>query len=179
MQSSENDRPTAKLVPVSQEQLLQIVLPLIKSGNRHYEKQKQIWARPAITGETIVTVTADGKETTNSAKAGSMVVRNLTEAREEYIVSGDKFATLYEQIGPADGEWLRYRPLGEILALEISTTLIDDLGVNPDFQIMAPWESPQRATLGDMFATPLPNCNEVYRISRKEFAETYRRKTDS
>lgn len=159
---------------VSQEQLLQTVLPLIRSANRHYEKYQQVEARPAAAGETIVTITADGKETSNTAEPGAMVVRNLTAARECYIVPGDKFSARYERIEAVDEPWSRYKPLGEILAIEISPAIKKGLEVGDEFQVMAPWGSPQRARLGDMFASPLPDLAEVYRISRKEFAETYR-----
>lgn len=166
------DRATRSAVP--QDELLRVVLPLIRSANQRYEKYQQIEARPAVTGETVITNTADGKETTNSAEAGAMVVRNLTAVRECYIVPGDKFSARYELIDAVDEGWSRYKPLGEILAIEISKSLAERLEVGAEFQVMAPWGSPQRARLKDMFVSPLPDLAEVYRISHQEFEETYR-----
>ena len=50
------------------------------------------------------------------------------------------------------------------------------LNVGEEFYITAPWGSEQLAKEGDKFVAPLPDTNEIYRIARKEFDETYRRK---
>lgn len=105
-----------------------------------------------------------------------MVVKNLTEAQEKYLVGIAKFPDRYSEVEPVDDTWMRYEPKGEVLAIEISRELTDQLDVREEFYIMAPWGSEQLAGEGDMLVSPLPDLDEIYRIARKEFEETYRLK---
>ena len=73
-----------------------------------------------------------------------------------------------------DEEWKLYNPVGEVMGIEISRDLTTMLGAGEEFFIMAPWGSEQLAREGDMFVSPLPALDEVYRIARKEFDETYK-----
>jgi hypothetical protein len=160
-------------LPVAQDVLMNEVLPLITSANERYKKYRQVHARPAVPGETIVSTTADGEETANTATADDVIVQNLTEAKEKYIVGKDKFSKLYSEIESVDDEWTLYSPLGEVMAIEISRELTTKLNVGEEFYIMAPWGSEQLAREGDRFVAPLPGLDEIYRIARKEFDETY------
>ena len=54
--------------------------------------------------------------------------------------------------------------------------LTDKFDVGEEFYIVAPWGSEQLAREGDKFVAPLPGLDEVYRIARKEFEETYQLK---
>ena len=63
------------------------------------------------------------------------------------------------------------------MAFEISRELTDKFNVGEAFYIIAPWGSEQLAREGDKFVSPLPDLDEVYRIARKEFDETYRLKS--
>lgn len=161
-------------LPVSQARLMSEVLPLIKSSNCRYRKFQQVHARPAVQGEVVTSTTADGEETTNTAEAGDMLVKNLTEAQELYLVGKAKFLNRYSEVEPVDDTWTLYAPEGEVLAIEISRELTAQLDVGGEFYIMAPWGSEQLAREGDMFVSPLPDLDEIYRIARKEFGETYR-----
>lgn len=174
MGSSVNSSSTP---PVTQAELAEKVLPLIKRASREYEKFQRVYARPATPGEIIVSITHDGTETTNTAKPDQMVVRNLTGAQEEYIVSDSTFGKRYSRIESIDDEWSAYAPMGEVMAIEITKNLIDELRVEKEFFIAAPWGSEQRVREGDMFVAPLPDLEKIYRIARKEFDETYRLKT--
>ena len=170
-------------LPVSQADLMSRVLPLIKTSGQLYKKYQQVHARPAVVGETIVSRPADGEETANVAEQGDVVVRNLTEAKEEYIVpnirKGDedgKFDKLYSLVEPVDDVWSLFDPKGEVMALEISRELTAQLDVGEEFYVMAPWGSEQLAREGDKFVSPVEKMDEVYRVARKEFSETYRLK---
>ena len=160
--------------PVSQETLAERVLALIRDKGGNYRKFRQVHARPAVAGEVVVSVTSDGKETTNTAAAGDMVIRNLTEAREEYNVDQATFERLYTEVEPVDNSWTLYDPIGQIRAIEISRDLRDLLRVGKEFLIMAPWGTEQLCKEGDLFVAPLPNLDKVYRIARSEFNQTYR-----
>jgi hypothetical protein len=164
-------------LPIEQDVLMDEVLPLIRAANKQYKKFQQVHARPATPGETITSVTDDGEETTNTAGADDMIVRNLTEAEEMYIVGKKKFMTRYAPLEPVDGEWTLYDPLGEVMALEITRELTDRFNVGEAFYIIAPWGSEQLAREGDKLVSPLPDLDEVYRIARKEFGETYQLKS--
>jgi len=165
--------PTATS-PVSQETLVEYLLPLIRDKGCHYRKFQRVHARPAVTGEVIVSVTSDGKETTNTASAGDMVVRNLTQAQEKYLVGQTSFPRLYKKLGPVDDSWKLYDPIGEIRAIEISQDLRNMLRVGEEFLIMAPWGTEQLCREGDLFVAPLPDLDKVYRIARSEFEQTYK-----
>lgn len=171
------DGAMPKAIP--QQKLMTRVLPLIKSNADRYEKFQRVLARAAVDGEVVESIVEDGKETTNKASAGEYVVRNRTEAQEEYVVSASTFTERYQLAAKIDDTWSEYVPKGQILAIEISRDLLDALGADETFTIMAPWDSEQAGKLGDLFVSPLPELSEVYRIARKEFHETYRRALDS
>lgn len=149
------------------------VLPLIRDAARKYRKFRQVHARPAVPGEVVVSTTSSGEETRNTAKRDDVVVKNLTGAGEMYLVEKDKFDARYRCVEEVADEWKLYDAVGEVLAIEISRDLTAMLGVGGEFSIMAPWGSEQIAREGDMFVAPLPALDEVYRVARKEFAETY------
>jgi tetratricopeptide (TPR) repeat protein len=161
-------------LPVKQETLVEKVLPRINEMSCKYEKFQPVHARPAKTGEVIVSMTADGEETTNTAGADDLVVRNLTEAAEEYLVGRDKFDARYTLVAPVDDRWNEYVPTGAVLGIEVTRDLTDMLGVGEEFLIIAPWRTEQLVREGDMLVSPLPALDEVYRIARKEFEETYK-----
>jgi len=149
------------------------ILPVICDEGGHYRKFEQVHARPAAEGEVIVSITADGEETRNTAKNSDWVVKNLTAAQEEYILGEKEFARRYTEIGLVDSSWKLYDSKGEIRAIEITQGVTCSLDVDADFQIMAPWGSEQVAREGDYLVSPLPELDQVYRIGRPEFEQTY------
>ena len=145
---------------MSQEEAIAKFMPEIESNGTDFEKFTQIKARPARSGEMIETVTADGKETMNQAQQGDFVVSNLGGSGEEYILSGDKLAKRYKEVG--DGI---YQATGECRGVTYS---------GPETSFQASWGQPMVLKPGDMIVTPLPQKGEVYRIARQEFESTYR-----
>ena len=158
---------------VPQARLIEHVMPLLEARRNSFRKTRQVHARAAVDGEQIVSVTSNGIETTNVAKAGDMVVRNLTEAGEMYIISAKSFPGLYEFADESGDGWAVYDPKGRILALEVDEQLTAELGVSPDFVIEAPWGSDERVCVGDYLVAPLPALDKIYRIARAEFEQTY------
>jgi hypothetical protein len=165
------------LVGIGQSELQRKLLPRLCTEGKRYRKFREVHARKARPGETIVSVTSDGEETKNTAKAGDWVVRNTTPAREEYIVSEKTFASRYRFIAELGEGWARYQPLGEVLAVKVDGAVLELLGASKTFYIEAPWGEPQRVRQGDELAAP-PALDEVYRIARAEFDETYERIAD-
>lgn len=150
---------------MTQKEAIEAFLPRIEADGVVYEKFTQVDARPATPGEVIVTHTSDGKETQNTAVAGDYVIRNHTEAREEYIIPTAKFQVRYERLGAAGDGWDLYKAKGRCQGIAYA---------GPDTEFVASWGESMRLRNGDMICTPLPQKGEVYRIALKEFGETYR-----
>ena len=100
------------------------------------------------------------KETMNQAQQGDFVVSNLGGSGEEYILSGDKLAKRYKEVGNGI-----YQATGECRGVEYS---------GPETSFEASWGQAMVLKPGDMIVTPLPQKGEVYRIARQEFESTYR-----
>ncbi|MFV0277958.1 MAG: hypothetical protein ACK5HY_12340 [Parahaliea sp.] len=164
--------PPSEALP--QSLLMAQLLPLLRETGHRYRKFQPVHARPAVSGEEDISITADGEETRNRAGSDHMVVKNLTGAGECYVMGRERFAARYRQVAAVDDDWRRYEPLGEILALEITPEMRVQFGVARDFLIEAPWGSEQTAREGDILASPWPELDQVYRIARREFGETYR-----
>ena len=121
-------------------------------------------ARFAIEGEYIETWTDDGLETTNYAKDGDYVVKNLyTSMQEEYIVSNEMMTQRYDFVYEVTEGGI-YKPTGKVKAAIYS---------GQEIQFIAKWGRNMTLKPGDMIVTPLPLCKEVYRIAAKEFYESY------
>lgn len=165
--------------------------PLILAHGGRYFKYRNIKVRPAVEGEIIVTVTSDGKETQNTARSGDWVAENQTGAREQYVIPADKLAKRYlpvrEPAGAHEAAWTEYKPKGEVFALAFDPAMLGPAERLPDpLEFEAPWgetvvcKSNQGTGIGpDMLCIPLEGdtpLNEVYRIGRTEFDETYRRR---
>ncbi|MCS6928807.1 MAG: PGDYG domain-containing protein [Saprospiraceae bacterium] len=157
---------------LTQQELLTRLRPLLEKEGRLYQKVTRIFARPAREGEVVNTVTADGLETVNVARPGDWLVRNQTEAEEQYLISAAKFTRRYECIQPADDGWAEYRAVGRIRALELTPQRLNALDLCAPFDFVAPWGSLMTARQGDFLACP-EDGDEVYRIARAEFEQTY------
>ena len=161
--------------PLTQENLLALLQPVFHDTNAVYKKVTPVYARPAAEGERVVTVTSSGVETENQAAAGDYVVKSQTDAEEQYIVSSKSFNSRYQYHRDAEGEWAEYLPMGEIVAIVVDDAVLACLSTAEPFEIMASWGYPQIVRRGDILAMPLPARNEVYRIDRREFDQTYRK----
>ncbi len=164
-----------KLTPLSaitQQTLLQKVRPLLEQHGRTYQKIGRVLARPAQAGEVIHTITADGLETTNTAKPGDWLVQNPTHAAEQYLVPSDAFEQRYQYLRPASNDWAEYQAIGRIRALPLTDQWLQALQLPEAFEFIAAWGSPMKAQKGDFLASP-EDFSEVYRIAQAEFWETY------
>jgi len=157
----------------SQEKMKQIILPLLKTRGKIYQKIKKVFARKAKDVERITTTTSDGKETTNRAKPGDYIVKNQTDAGEEYILPPSKFRSRYVYKKRSKAGFSEYEPTGRIYAVEVNKRLLKKFGVKNRFYFQADWGSKMVAKEKDFLACPIGG-EEVYRIARKEFFETYR-----
>jgi hypothetical protein len=162
----------------SQHEIKQMVLPLLKSEGKFYRKFKRVLARKAKETEVIVTVTGDGVETTNQAKKGDYIVKNQTDAGEEYVMSPSKFEDRYQYGKPLKSGYGEYEPKGRITALEVNEFFLEKFKLDREFYFEAAWGSKMEVKEKDFLVCPLDG-DEIYRIARKEFFETYEREGES
>ena len=148
-------------------------LPYLLKHGVVYRKFTQVKARLAVAGETIVSTTSDGVETSNTAAEGDYVVQNMTDIKEEYVVKPPAFRERYKPAHQQKDGWDLYDAMGKIVALEMGAANLQSFGWQSPFYIEAPWKEPMQVKEGDYLASPLPGSNEVYRLARKEFFETY------
>lgn len=156
----------------TQPEILELLRPTLECEGKVYHKKKNVYARRAQSGEVIQTKTADGLETTNAAEENEYLVRNQTDAGEEYLVPVHKFDQRYEFLCDTGDGWAEYRSKGQIVAIELTPERLAALQLPPEFEFVAPWNDPMTAKTGDFMGGPAA-LNEVYRIARKEFFETY------
>ena len=149
---------------MNQQQAYDHFFPEISQHGKIYKKYGLIYAYKADVNEFIETWTQDGLETTNYAKEGDFVVQNLqTEFQEKYIVSEDMFFKRYKFFYYTD-DGAVYIPTGKVKAT---------VYFGEDMHFVAKWGRLMVLKHGDYIVTPLPNEDEVYRIARQEFFETY------
>ena len=142
-----------------------------------YEKYQNVYARKATEGEKVKTYTSDGLETENVAKSSDFVVKNMTESKEEYILSDEKFNSRYElKTENVDDAWSLYKPTGKVKAIKVDNNILDVFSIeNSEFYIIAAWDEEMIVKEGDYLVSPL-DYTEIYRIAEKEFFETYTNK---
>jgi hypothetical protein len=157
---------------LSQEEIKTLFSTLLREKGKVYRKTKEVLARPAKAGERIVSITADGTETQNTADAGDFVIQNQTEAKELYIIGGEKFKDRYVFERETTSEYSVYQSTGKVMGLELTSELLKGLKLPETFLFIAPWQEQTVAKKGDLLVCPL-DFSEVYRIARKEFFETY------
>jgi hypothetical protein len=157
---------------IHQQVFKNLLQPVFEAKAKWYKKQTNVFARPAKIGERVATVTSDGLETENIAKQGDYIVRNTTKAKEKYIMSASKFNTRYEWIRKSNRGFDLYASKGKIRAIELTEAMLKALKLGNEFYFEAPWGEKMVAKQGDFIAKPMDE-DEVYRIARKEFFETY------
>lgn len=136
-------------------------------------KTQPIDARPARSGEIVVTmIKGEGQETQSPpATSGDWVVRNRCPetGNEEILVRAATFAQRYEgPIGAADSAgWLPYRPRGNPMRF---VTVADQDGA---FRFTAPWGESMVARPGDLIVQNPDNAKDTYRVAKAAFVCTY------
>ncbi|MFT7603394.1 MAG: hypothetical protein ACI8VT_000961 [Saprospiraceae bacterium] len=156
----------------TQQEIMETLIPVLKSEGLLYKKSKAVFARKAKPGERINSITSDGFETTNTAKEGGFVVKNQTTAQELYIVGGDKFKERYEFLEETEDGFAIYKAKGKVIAIQITKNFLKEMKFEKKFLFIAPWDEEVVVKKDDFLVCP-PDYSEIYRIARKEFFETY------
>jgi hypothetical protein len=125
-------------------------------------------ARKAVMAEAIET-RWEGKETTNTARQGDLIVTNLSPERKvlrdnkgnenTYVVESDTFPSLYESVGGQN-------EFGQIFKAK---NTVDAIYLSGGFDILAPWGEKQTAREGYL----LWNGRDVYGNNAETFDATY------
>jgi hypothetical protein len=137
------------------------------------QKTKIVDAKPAATGEVVVTIIrSEGVETKSKpAESGDMVVRNrcAETGNEQYLVKAASFAKRYgapQSEADAAG-WRAYRPSGVPMRYVILAAS------EGPFSFMAPWGEAMVAKPGDAIVQDPANPADTYRVAAAAFACTY------
>ena len=157
----------------TQQEIIETMIPILKSEGKIFKKFKKIYAREAKDGEEIQTVTADGLETTNTAKAGDFIIKNQTDSGEMYIIGAEKFHARYDFLTDAEDGFFEYTAKGKVMGVEMNDDLLKRLNLSDVFYLIAPWGEEMVIKKDDFLVSPL-DYSEVYRIAQKEFFETYK-----
>lgn len=157
---------------ISQKEMLAHFVPLLEKEGKRYKKKSLVRAKKAHPGQVVVTKTSDGDETKNTAHAGDWLVENQTSSNEWYLVKAETFEKKYTFMQALENGWGCYHPKGEILGLVVNEAHFKELDVAKELRFQAPWKDSMVAKPGDMLVVP-PEKDEIYRIAKKEFGETY------
>lgn len=153
-----------------QDEMKEKFLSSITEIGNTYKKKTQVLVRIATEEEKIITTTSTGKETECVAKVGDFIVQNKTGAKEEYVLPPEKFNKRYEKTEETENGLDVYQATGMCKALTFEGA---EWNMPNKIKFIADWKEEMVMEDGDMVCTPLPAANEIYRIARKEFDETY------
>lgn len=158
----------------TQEEMVKNFFDKIMKEGVEYSKFKLTLIRKGILGELIETVVESGLETTKVVAEGEYVVLALTKAREQYVITEEKFLTRYEELNEplpegVSSDFKVYTPTGRIKGLKAKEIMDCEEGF-----FIAPWGERMKVQGEDILAVPLGLNPEIYRIAWAEFLQTYR-----
>jgi len=157
----------------TQKEIIETMVPILKSEGKIYKKFKKVYAKEVFTGEEIQTITSDGLETTNIAKSGDFIIKNQTDAEEMYIIGAEKFHARYDFLTEGEDGFSEYAAKGKVVAIVMNDNLLKQLEIGEECYFIAAWGEEMVVKKDDYLACPL-DYSEVYRIAKKEFFETYK-----
>jgi len=129
---------------------------------RWCRKSSKVHARPAIAGELIATKVGVFLETSNVAKDGDMVVRNLDG--EQYVVARDRFIEKYKSIDSSKDA------AGFITHIPTAQP-VQCVRIDRAIEFIAPWGEFMRIKFGGYLIRE--NECDVYGIQPEAFNTTY------
>lgn len=150
------------MTTMTKEQMREFVSVLINNGTevKSFAKFARVQARPAITGEVIITILANGKkETSNAANEGDWIVTN--PGGEQYIVAADKFPKKYEAAPEIGADW--YKPTGGVQKF---------IQLCEDVVFICSWGEEQSIDAGGFIN--VTDLNDIYGVAEQEFNDTYK-----
>ena len=156
----------------SQHEIIAHFFDLIKRHGQRYSKKSLTIAKKATPGTLILTETSDGQRIETIAKPGDWLVENQTATQEHYLVSQATFTKKYK-LRQALGEgWGSFESLIQVYALKVQEKDLAPFGNPTQFEFQGPREKSVLIHPGDYLVIPVDQT-EAYRITAKEFGETY------
>lgn len=156
----------------TQQELLDFFIPKLDKSFAKYRKKSLVKARQAQVGQEVITHTSDGIETKNTASEGDWLIENQTSVKEQYLIKSETFQKKYTLRNSMGDGWGCYQPKGNVLGIEVDDKLLLSLGAQNQLEFEAPWKESMVVKSGDFLIIP-EDLNEIYRIAKKEFGETY------
>ncbi|MDR7130790.1 hypothetical protein J2X69_003147 [Algoriphagus sp. 4150] len=157
---------------ITQKEMLAYFLPILEKSGKRYKKKSMVRAKKAQAGLVVVTKTSGSDETKSTAESGDWLVENQTSSNEHYLVKAETFKKKYSLVQSLEKGWGCYQSKGEASGLVVSESHLEALGNPKTLEFQAPWKDTMVVKPGDMLVVP-PEKNEIYRIAKKEFSETY------
>ncbi|WP_192350034.1 hypothetical protein [Algoriphagus sp. Y33] len=157
---------------ITQKEMLAHFLPILEKIGKRYKKKSMVRAKKAQSGQVVITKTSDGSETKNTAESGDWLVENQTSSNEHYLVKAETFKKKYSLVQSLEKGWGCYQPKGETSGMVVSESHLEALGNPNALEFQAPWKDTMIVKPGDMLVVPSEK-DEIYRIAKKEFGETY------
>ena len=156
----------------SQPEIIAHFFDLLKREGQRYSKKSLTIAKKAIPGTVVLTETSDRQRIETTAKPGDWLVENQTATKEHYLVSEATFTKKY-QLRQAIGEgWGSFQSLIQVYALKVQEKDLAPLGNPTQLEFQGPREKTVHIHPGDYLVIPVDQT-EAYRITAKEFEETY------
>lgn len=159
---------------VSQNDMLGYFSPQMSKRGNLYRKKSLIRAKKATPEMEVTTKTSDGDETKNFAKEGDWLVENQTSSNERYLVKAETFEKKYKMIQSLDRGWGVFESTGKTQALEFTEEDLKKFNCSEKLEFEAPWQQSMLVRPGDFLVIP-DEKNEIYRVAKKEFNETYKK----
>lgn len=159
--------------PLSQKEMVERFYDFIVKNGKKFKKTQLTYIREGVVGEEVITLVESGPETKKIVEADQFVVQAITNAKEEYVITKDKFLKRYEYLKEAPEELQKlgfkiYTPKGKIIAVKGS-----EISEVDDIHFEAPWKELMKMQIQDWIAIPVGFAPEVYRIALSEFNQTY------
>lgn len=148
---------------------------LVMCDTAVYKKSGLYLARPAMPGETVLTIVGGKVETTKATDFGDYVILNATmgASAECYAVSHDRFLDRYDNTGVVvttyGASWFQVSAKGLIQGCFMPEDI-------EPFSFTASWGEKMPVYPGDFLGEPVPLNPEkfdIYRVAREEFLLTY------
>jgi len=148
---------------------LEAILPTlefkpVKKQAKEYQYAESSQNMPAMSytvvqqQQPVVTVTSDGKETTNTAEPNDIIMSG--PSKEQYVVKAEKFPNLY------DGK------IGDVVIPEQGDRIVARVdNITEPITFTAPWDEDMILKRGDYLVED--PSGGYYRIAQQEYDQTY------
>ena len=156
----------------SQPEIIAHFFDLLKQDGQRYSKKSLTIAKKATPGSVVLTETSDGQRIETTAKPGDWLVENQTATKEHYLVTEATFTKKYQLRQALGDGWGSFQSMVPVYALKVGEKDLEPFGNPNQLEFQGPREKSVFIHPGDHLVIPVDQ-SEAYRITAKEFEETY------